>query len=51
MKSMQFVGDFFIITPDTLPFLLSFLALSNDIFKGSSKEKIAPGLTAVALIK
>ena len=38
MKRIQLRGAFFIITPDTLVFLLSFLALANDSFKGPCSQ-------------
>ena len=38
MKRIQLGGASFIITPDTLAFLLSFLALANDPFKGSCSQ-------------
>ena len=38
MKRIQLGGASFIITPDTLAFLLSFLALANDSFKGSCSQ-------------
>ena len=38
MKRIQLGGASFIITSDTLAFLLSFLALANDSFKGSCSQ-------------